>query len=262
MLEDMKRIWQNCEVCWKVKHQPTNLAATNTKTIPKPEGIWKTLNADYIQLDDHLQMLVILDEYSRFVYTAVTKRQDQNTTLLQLMKCLFTFGFAKVLRTNGGSDFIVREAIRAQSELSYTDAVYALTYAYNRTKHTSTGYPPCYFILNTADTFSDEIAVNLSLSGLKDIIQFGRTEFDKSQPKRKGKVLSPSMFVMKRVLHKKLNHTSHKNQDIFEGSYKIIKHLHAYTYIIQKCSRTGRKERVTTDRLKVLSSLYITSNNT
>uniref|UniRef100_A0A0K0FQK3 RNA-directed DNA polymerase n=1 Tax=Strongyloides venezuelensis TaxID=75913 RepID=A0A0K0FQK3_STRVS len=48
MLEDMKRIWQNCEVCWKVKHQPTNLAATNTKTIPKPEGIWETLNADYI----------------------------------------------------------------------------------------------------------------------------------------------------------------------------------------------------------------------
>uniref|UniRef100_A0A0K0FBD6 RNA-directed DNA polymerase n=1 Tax=Strongyloides venezuelensis TaxID=75913 RepID=A0A0K0FBD6_STRVS len=177
MLEDMKRIWQNCEVCWKVKHQPTNLAATNTKTIPKPEGIWETLNADYIQLDDHLHVLVIIDEYS-------------------------------------------------------------------------------------PDTFSDEIAVNLSLSGLKDIIQFGRTEFDESQPKRKGKVLSPSMFVMKRVLHKKLNHTSHKNQDIFEGSYKIIKHLHAYTYIIQKCSRTGRKERVTTDRLKVLSSLYITSNNT
>uniref|UniRef100_A0A0K0F2A6 Integrase catalytic domain-containing protein n=1 Tax=Strongyloides venezuelensis TaxID=75913 RepID=A0A0K0F2A6_STRVS len=264
----MKRIWQNCEVCWKVKHQPTNLAATNTKTIPKPEGIWETLNADYIQLDDHLQMLVILDEY--------------------------------ILRTNGGSDFIgskvsdylksvsvthyvssphnhtsnafaerfnrtICEAIRAQSELSYTDAVYALTYAYNRTKHTSTGYPPCFFILNTANTFSDEIAVNLSLSGLKDIIQFGRTEFDESQPKRKGKVLSPSMFVIKRVLHKKLNHTSHKNQDIFEGFYKIIKHLHAYTYIIQKCSRTGRltgrEERVTTDRLKVIPSLSTSSNN-
>uniref|UniRef100_A0A0K0FSS7 Integrase catalytic domain-containing protein n=1 Tax=Strongyloides venezuelensis TaxID=75913 RepID=A0A0K0FSS7_STRVS len=193
------------------------------------------------------------------------------------MKCFSTFGFPKVLRTDGGSGFI---AIRAQSELSYTDAVYALTYAYNRTKHTSTGYPPCYFILNTADTFSDEIAVNSSLSGLRDIIhavnsslsglrdiiQFGRTEFDESQPKRKGKVFSPGMFVMKRVLHKKLNNTSHKNQDIFEGPYKIIQHLHADTYIIQKCSRTGRltgrEERVTTDRLKIIPSLSTSSNNT
>ena len=101
---------------------------------------------------------------------------------------------------------------------------------------------------------------------MKDIIQFGRTEFSESKPKRKGKVLSPGMFVMKRVLHKMLNHTFHKNRDIFEGSYKIIKHLHADTYIIQKCSRTGRltgrEEKVTTDRLKVIPSLSTTLDNT
>uniref|UniRef100_A0A0N5B4A5 RNA-directed DNA polymerase n=1 Tax=Strongyloides papillosus TaxID=174720 RepID=A0A0N5B4A5_STREA len=245
MLEDMKRIWQDCEVCWKVKHQPSNLAATNTKTIPKPEGIWETLNADYIQLEDHLHVLVIIDEYSRFVYTAVTKRQDQNTTLLQLMKCFSTFGFPKVLRTDGGSGFIgnkvlkylksfnvthyvslphnhtsnafaerfnctIRKAIRAQPDLSYTDAVYTLTYAYNRTKHSLTDYPPCYFILNTTDKFSNKIAIYSFLCGLKDI-KFGRTEFSELQPKKNRKILSAEMFMMKRVLYKKLHHTSYKN---------------------------------------------------
>uniref|UniRef100_A0A0N5CIF0 Integrase catalytic domain-containing protein n=1 Tax=Strongyloides papillosus TaxID=174720 RepID=A0A0N5CIF0_STREA len=259
MLEDMKRIWQDCEQLPLLK-QSLNLTVFG-----------ETLNVDYIQLDDNL--------YVRFVYTAVTKRQDQSTTLLQLMKCFFTFGFPKVLRKDGGSGFIGNKVSYYHKSVNVTHYVSLPhnhtsnafaeqfnPYAYNRSKHTSTGYPPCYFILNTADKFSDEISVNSLLSGLKDFIQFGRTEFSESKPKRKGKVLSPGMFVMRRVLHKKLNHTLHKNRNIFEGPYKIIKHLHADTYIIQKCSRTGRitgrEERVTTDRLKIIPSLSTTPDNT
>uniref|UniRef100_A0A0N5B3X7 RNA-directed DNA polymerase n=1 Tax=Strongyloides papillosus TaxID=174720 RepID=A0A0N5B3X7_STREA len=293
MAKDMQRVWQDCEVCWRTKHQPSNLVQTNTHSIPRPAEVWETLNADYIQLEDKLHVLVIIDEYSRFAYTAITKKQDQHSTLVQLMKCFSTFGYPRTLRTDGGASFIgnkvekylqtmhikhyissphnhksnafverfnrtIRESLRAQTELTPIETVYALTYAYNRTKHMSTGYPPSYFVLNTADRVLTDIPMHGIASGLMDVLKYGMEKYSDTPTSvsRQGKHLLPGHIVMKRVMHKKLSDTSHKNQDQFDGPYTVISHVHGDTFIIRRCTKagrlTGKEERVTADRLKIV----------
>uniref|UniRef100_A0A0N5C2P9 RNA-directed DNA polymerase n=1 Tax=Strongyloides papillosus TaxID=174720 RepID=A0A0N5C2P9_STREA len=107
MDEQMNNIWTSCQECQLNKEQPSRLIQTHKKTIQYPKEVWNTLNADFMQYNNEY-ILVIVDEYSKFVVTSVNKKQNGPTLLNALIKCFSTLGFPKVLRSDNGPAFIAK----------------------------------------------------------------------------------------------------------------------------------------------------------
>uniref|UniRef100_A0A0K0F1C9 Integrase catalytic domain-containing protein n=1 Tax=Strongyloides venezuelensis TaxID=75913 RepID=A0A0K0F1C9_STRVS len=84
---------------------PKQLIQTIKRQISILPGIWTVLNADYMQVDNEY-ILVIIDEFWKFVYAVVTKNQNGYTTRIHLSKCFTTIGFPKILQIDNGSAFI------------------------------------------------------------------------------------------------------------------------------------------------------------
>uniref|UniRef100_A0A0N5CC24 RNA-directed DNA polymerase n=1 Tax=Strongyloides papillosus TaxID=174720 RepID=A0A0N5CC24_STREA len=105
MDKDMLKIWSSCEMCEINKDHAKRLVQTAKRQIPILPGNWTVINADYMQVNDEY-ILVIIDEFSKFVYAVVTKNQSGPTTRLHLHRCFTTLGFPQILKTDNGPAFI------------------------------------------------------------------------------------------------------------------------------------------------------------
>uniref|UniRef100_A0A0K0FZC0 RNA-directed DNA polymerase n=1 Tax=Strongyloides venezuelensis TaxID=75913 RepID=A0A0K0FZC0_STRVS len=186
MDEQMTTIWTSCHECQLNKEQPSRLIEIHKKTLQYPNEVWCTLNADFMQYNDK-HILVIIDEYSKFVVASVSKKQNAPTLLNTLIKCFSMIGFPKVLRSDNGPAFIaksvakylksmgidhqlsapynhtnnafaerfnntLRAAIRVYKNKQMLSVIVAhFMYAYNRTKNLKTGSSPAQILLNSFD---------------------------------------------------------------------------------------------------------------
>uniref|UniRef100_A0A0N5BZ40 RNA-directed DNA polymerase n=2 Tax=Strongyloides papillosus TaxID=174720 RepID=A0A0N5BZ40_STREA len=288
MDSDMMTSWRSCQICQMNKEQPGRLIETHNKSLPHPNEIWTVLNADFMQVDSDY-ILVLIDEYSKFVVTSVCKKQNGPTLKLILMKCFSMLGYPKILRSDNGPAFIAQpvtdylasvnveqqfssphnhtsnaiverfnRTLRASIRIHKGEPLAAVTahftYAYNRSKNSSTGLSPAQILLNTSDRFTEETQIHNGYSGIHKLIKDTRDQFHEPDLKRHGLKLNEGDLVLRKVMHRKDAATSAKNQPTWEGPFKVIKHLYGDTYEIERIGNHRRTrlaiEKIHADRLK------------
>uniref|UniRef100_A0A0N5BMH8 RNA-directed DNA polymerase n=1 Tax=Strongyloides papillosus TaxID=174720 RepID=A0A0N5BMH8_STREA len=282
MDDQMKDIWTSCLSCQLNKDQPARLIETHKKSLQKYNEIWHTINADFMQIDKDY-VFVMVDEYSKYVVATCCKKQNGPTLLHILLKCFSLLGFPKILRSDNGPAFI------AKTVTDYLKSV-GVEQQFS-SPHNHKRLSPAQIVLNTPDrSVSDEnihngysgihelIKNDRSVSdenihngysgihelikntkslievGIHELIKNTKSQFEQDKIDRKGLQLNPGDLVLRRVMHRKDAKTSHKNQPIWEGPFKVLQHLYGDTYEIED-TRKHRKtrlaiEKIHSDRLK------------
>uniref|UniRef100_A0A0N5BBN4 RNA-directed DNA polymerase n=1 Tax=Strongyloides papillosus TaxID=174720 RepID=A0A0N5BBN4_STREA len=149
--------------------------------------------------------------------------------------------------------FIAKQEKRNPMKLS--DIVYHFTYAYNRSKHLTTGIAPATLLLNTPDNLTNNISIHNGYSGILQLYKNTKTELKDDDTRRKGIQIQPNDLVMKKVVSRKDTSTSNKNQPTWDGSYKVIQRLYGDTYEIEKLGKSRKTrqniEKIHGDMLKL-----------
>uniref|UniRef100_A0A0N5BTN1 RNA-directed DNA polymerase n=1 Tax=Strongyloides papillosus TaxID=174720 RepID=A0A0N5BTN1_STREA len=238
---DIKRIWSSCSTCLTKKpHGP--LQATHT------------LSVDHLVISENNYVLVIIDEYSRFVHLHHTTNMGTSTTIKLLKLFFFLLGFSHTLKTDNGPAFIadlfknfcktyniehyavsaynhqgngiverfnraIRESLRIYKEQDINDIINCTQYVRNFSYSTNQEGKPKEYIISNADRFTNELYTNINLSGRQLV-------------------------------------NAHKYDIQFNGPFKIMEHLHGDTYLIGKITTnshryTGQMERCNARFLKL-----------
>uniref|UniRef100_A0A0N5BMH4 Integrase catalytic domain-containing protein n=1 Tax=Strongyloides papillosus TaxID=174720 RepID=A0A0N5BMH4_STREA len=238
---------------------------------------------------DNEYVFVMVDEYNKYVVATCCKKQNGPTLLHILLKCSSLLRFPKMPRSDNGPAFIaktvtdylksvgveqqfssphnhksnayverfnrtLRSAIRIYKNQPLTMVVPHFVYTYNRAKSLSTGLSLAQRVVNTPDRSVSDENIHNGYSGIHELIKNTKSQFEQDKIDRKGLQLNPGDLVLRRVMHRKDAKTSHKNQPIWEGPFKVLQHLYGDTYEIED-TRKHRKtrlaiEKIHSDRLK------------
>uniref|UniRef100_A0A0K0EMN9 Integrase catalytic domain-containing protein n=1 Tax=Strongyloides stercoralis TaxID=6248 RepID=A0A0K0EMN9_STRER len=212
---------------------------------------------------DHEYILVIVDEYSKFVIATVCfpkiLRSDNClafiakpvTDYLKIVGVEQQFSSPHNHKSNAFVERfnrVLRAAIRINRNINLMETVSHFTYAYNRSKHMSTGLSLAQIMLNTAYHFIDKTPIHNGYSGIHNLIKDTKQQFDEPYLQRHGFKLKIGNLVLRKLMHRKDATTSHKKQPTLEGPFEIIKHLYGDTYEIERVSK-HRKTRLSIEKV-------------
>uniref|UniRef100_A0A0N4ZXX9 RNA-directed DNA polymerase n=1 Tax=Parastrongyloides trichosuri TaxID=131310 RepID=A0A0N4ZXX9_PARTI len=268
---DIRKVWVTCQKCLQNKsHGPLSVPVQHKK-ISNATTPWHTLNIDYFTLDERTYILVVIDEFSKFVNLIQYKNMGVLTTILALKRLFYRLGFPKVIRSDNSPAFkaddftsfcntfsiehmktsphnhqgnaiverfnrTLRSSIRLYKDIPVSDLIMITQYAHNFSYSTSQEGRPKDYILSTPDVFTDEEYSNSMISGHTDLLAFIKNSL-KSDTPIENKTFTP--LPIDTVVYKH-NISGHKNDIQFFGPYKIIEHLYGDTYLISRMLKTGR----------------------
>lgn len=75
------------------------------KMSPLPSGPWQEVSADFAQLSTGQYLLVVTDEYSRYVIVDILESTSPHSVIPRLEKIFAEFRFPHSLKTNNGPPF-------------------------------------------------------------------------------------------------------------------------------------------------------------
>uniref|UniRef100_A0A0K0FAX0 RNA-directed DNA polymerase n=1 Tax=Strongyloides venezuelensis TaxID=75913 RepID=A0A0K0FAX0_STRVS len=282
MNSDMNKTWTTCDICNASKDHIERLVETTKRHLPTAPGNWAILNADYMQVDDE-NILVIIDEYSKFAYAVMLYnirlplilRSDNRPAFIS--KAVKDYTTSIGIEQQFGSSYnhksnvcverfnrTLREAIRVERLIAkqegrhpmrLSDIVYHFTYAYNRSKHLTTGIAPATLLLNIPDHLANNDSIHNGYSDILQLYKSTKIELKDENIRRKGIQIQPNDLVMKKIISRKDTSTSNKNQPTWDGPYKVIQCLYGDTYEIEKIGRSRKTrqniEKIHRDMLKL-----------
>uniref|UniRef100_A0A0N5BHM8 RNA-directed DNA polymerase n=1 Tax=Strongyloides papillosus TaxID=174720 RepID=A0A0N5BHM8_STREA len=284
---DIRRIWSSCQQCIQNKPHGPLQATVNVKTLPIPPHPWHTLSLDHLVINENSYVLVLIDEFSKFVRLHHVANMGALTTIRELTNTFFLLGFPNTLKTDNGSAFIadtfksfcktfdithyqvsaynhqgnaiverfnrtIRESIRLYNNNNILDIINSIQYVHNFSYMTNQDGKPKEYILSTIDRYTNENYTNIELSGRRSLLDYIKTHLhksDKTTPPNEFKIIPRDTIVFKK------NVSAHKNDKQFLGPFKIVEHLHGDTYMIVKITNskrpTGLPEKVNARILKL-----------
>uniref|UniRef100_A0A0K0G3G2 RNA-directed DNA polymerase n=1 Tax=Strongyloides venezuelensis TaxID=75913 RepID=A0A0K0G3G2_STRVS len=286
---DIKRVWSSCTTCLTNKPHGPLQATVHDKKIPIPPFSWHTLSVDHLVISENNYVLVIIDEYSRFVHLHHTTNMGTSTTIKLLKLTFFLLGFPHTLKTDNGSALLadlfknfcttyniehyavsaynhqgngiverfnrtIQESLRIYKEKHIHDIINSTQYVHNFSYSTNQDGKPKEYIISNTDRFTDESYANNTLSGRLSLLQFIKEQLrihssTDDFESNDFVKLSPNTIVYKKIVN------AHKNDKQFNGPFKIMEHLHGDTYLIGKVTNshryTGHTERCNARFLKL-----------
>uniref|UniRef100_A0A0K0FSE6 Integrase catalytic domain-containing protein n=1 Tax=Strongyloides venezuelensis TaxID=75913 RepID=A0A0K0FSE6_STRVS len=224
------------------KKKPGRLIETHKKFLPHLNEIWTVLNADFMQVDNE-HILVLIDEYSKFVVTSVCKKQNGPTLKLILMKCFTRLGCPKILQSDNGPAFI------AQPVTVYLSSVNVEQQFSSSHHHTSNA---------VVEKFNHTLRASIRIHIGESLAADKRDQFYKPDLKRHGHKFKEGDLVLRKIMHRKDAATSAKNQPQWEDPFTVVKRLYGDTYKIERLENHRRTrlsvEKIHADRLKKYAS--------
>uniref|UniRef100_A0AAF5DM36 Integrase catalytic domain-containing protein n=1 Tax=Strongyloides stercoralis TaxID=6248 RepID=A0AAF5DM36_STRER len=248
---DIKRIWSSCNTCLTNtnKHTGPLQASVHDKRIPIPPHPWHTLSIDHLTISENNYILVVIDEFSKFVSLYHTTNMGTNTTISHLQKLFFLLGFPHTLKSDNSPTFIAdnfKHFCHTYNNNHYLVSPYnyqgnAIVKRFNRTIRES------LCIYNDRDIndiiFFTQYAHNFSYTtnqeGRHDLLQFIKSKITLSESDNDKTSSTLIPLPKDTVVYKKLV-SAHKNDAHYSGPYKIIEHIHGDTYLISKITQSNR----------------------
>uniref|UniRef100_A0A0K0FJP4 Integrase catalytic domain-containing protein n=1 Tax=Strongyloides venezuelensis TaxID=75913 RepID=A0A0K0FJP4_STRVS len=284
---DIRRVWSSCQQCIQNKPHGPLQATVNAKSLPIPPHPWHTLSLDHLVVNENSYILVLIDEFSKFVKLHHVSNMGALTTTRELTNTFFLLGFPHTLKTDNGPAFIadtfksfcktfnishylvsaynhqgnaiverfnraIRESIRIYNEIDILELINSIQYVHNFSYMTNHEGKPKEYILSTIDRYTNENYINIELSGRRSLLEYIKTTLHNSNDKIPSNTFT---IIPNDTIVFKKNVSAHKNDTQFLGPYKIVEHLHGDTYMIIKLTKshrpTGLPERVNARILKL-----------
>uniref|UniRef100_A0A0K0E4Y9 Integrase catalytic domain-containing protein n=1 Tax=Strongyloides stercoralis TaxID=6248 RepID=A0A0K0E4Y9_STRER len=233
------------------KPQPALHASVSGKTIPTPPQTWDIISIDHLTITEHNYILVLIDEYNRFVQHHYTFNMGVQSTISLLNTIFFLLGFSNVIKSDNAPTFIsklfatfyktfniqhykvspynlqgngiiecfnrtIREAIRIFNDKPIQDIINSVQYVHNFSHN---------FGHNTSQ---EEQHTNILISGRRDLLLYIKHQMIPKNSSFKNDFVHLPIGV---VVYKR-NLAAHKNDQQYIGAYKITEHLHGDSYMI------------------------------
>uniref|UniRef100_A0A0N5A066 Integrase catalytic domain-containing protein n=1 Tax=Parastrongyloides trichosuri TaxID=131310 RepID=A0A0N5A066_PARTI len=183
MDEDMKRKWKLCLQCLLNKEQPGKLVQIKKKFQDRPEEIWHTINADFMQVDNEY-ILVMVGEFS---FPKIIRSDNGPAFASKIVaEYLKSVGIKQHFgspHNHRGNAFVerfnrtLRETVRIHKGEPLNKTIAHFVYAYNRAK-TKNGMSSATLLLNTADRFNNEPPIHNGYSGIHKLVKEVKREFN------------------------------------------------------------------------------------
>ena len=93
---------KNCHTCQISTHKP---AREPPKMSPLPAALWEEVSADFGYLQNGKYLLVVTDEYSRYVFVDILDSITTTSVIPRLDKIFAEFGVPVSLKTDNGPPF-------------------------------------------------------------------------------------------------------------------------------------------------------------
>ena len=106
MHQAVENFIRNCVTCQIAYPSPTREPLSMS---PLPDGPWMELSADFGYIPDGSQILVVTDEYSRYVVVEILQNITARTVIPKLDKIFSEFGIPQSIKTDNGPPFSSHE---------------------------------------------------------------------------------------------------------------------------------------------------------
>ena len=173
---------KNCLACQAAT--PT-ISREPLKMSPLPTEPWSELSADFGQVPDGTYLLVVMDEYSRYVVVDTVKSTSARAVIPKLDRIFAEFGCPRVIKTDNGPPFngfelsayldsmgirhrkitprypqangecerfmrTIKKSVKAAitEKKNWKQEMHKFLLAYRTTKHTTTGFAPADVLFN------------------------------------------------------------------------------------------------------------------
>uniref|UniRef100_A0A0N5CI91 RNA-directed DNA polymerase n=1 Tax=Strongyloides papillosus TaxID=174720 RepID=A0A0N5CI91_STREA len=271
---DIKRIWSSCAICLKNKAHGALQAIVNDKTIPTPPHAWHTIAIDHLVISENNYILVLIDEFSKFVSMHHTTNLGTQTTINALKSTFLLLGFPNTIKTDNGPAFIseqfkqfcetfsiqhykvsafnhqgngiverfnrtIRESLRIHNTKDIKDIILFTQYVHNFSHMTNQEGKPKEYILSTVDRYINEDYTNNNLSGRRDLLHFIKNKFRENDNSTTENDNAFTYIPNNTIVFKKIQ-TAHKNDQQYDGPFRISEHLHGDTYLLHRITKSGR----------------------
>uniref|UniRef100_A0A0N5B5V7 Translocon at the inner envelope membrane of chloroplasts 214 n=1 Tax=Strongyloides papillosus TaxID=174720 RepID=A0A0N5B5V7_STREA len=112
-------------------------------------------------------------------------------------------------------------------------------YVHNFSHMTNQEGKPKEYILSTVDRYINEDYTNNNISGRRDLLHFIKNKFRENDNSTTENDNEFTYIPNNTIVFKKIQ-TAHKNDQQYDGPFRISEHLHGDTYLLHRITKSGR----------------------